>query len=89
MRSAYVIPLLGQLCVVALCSSLSAYTRPLGPYVQSFLRSRLSRNASITYGNFGAPRWSDFEGPHPGIVVSVAVEKDVQETVQDHVVSQD
>lgn len=81
MLSAYIVAFLSQLCSVALPSSLNASVRPSRLSVQDSLRSRLSGNASVIESISGAPRWSDFEGPRPGIVVNVATEKDVQETV--------
>ena len=45
------------------------------------LKSGLSSGASVVFTTSAVPRWSDYEGPHPGIVVNVATEKDVQVAV--------
>lgn len=52
---------------------------------QSFLqclRPRLSPAATIQSDNPANSRWSDFEVVAPGIIVNVATEKDVAETVR-------
>jgi hypothetical protein len=45
------------------------------------LKALLSPSATIVNNTSGAPRWSDFRAPTPGVVVNVASENDVLVTV--------
>ncbi|TVY65609.1 FAD-linked oxidoreductase azaL [Lachnellula suecica] len=46
------------------------------------LKLLLSPGATISNNGSSAPRWSDFDAPTPGAVVTVATEQDVLRTVQ-------
>ena len=46
------------------------------------LQKVLSLNATISHQISSAPRWSEYHAPHPGMVVNVATERDVQVVVR-------
>ncbi|PCG99796.1 FAD-binding, type 2 [Penicillium occitanis (nom. inval.)] len=48
----------------------------------AILRSQLSPDASVSWTTSIAPRWSDYDAPKPTAIINVAVEKDVQTTIQ-------
>lgn len=48
----------------------------------SELEALLSPSASISSNASSAPRWSDYHAPQPGLIVHVANEQDVAETVR-------
>ncbi|KAI0381522.1 FAD-binding domain-containing protein [Hypomontagnella monticulosa] len=50
--------------------------------IDSDLKPLLSKGASISHDLSVAPRWSEFNPPQPGTIVSVATEDDVAKTVQ-------
>ncbi|KAL8738824.1 MAG: hypothetical protein Q9181_000428 [Wetmoreana brouardii] len=49
------------------------------------LRPRLSAKATISHQLSAAPRWSEYHSPHPGTIVNVATEHDVQFCVQNQI----
>ncbi|KAI0883032.1 FAD-binding domain-containing protein [Annulohypoxylon maeteangense] len=59
-----------------------ACAHPSRGLIDSELQAKLSTGASISHDASVAPRWSEYGAPHPGTVVSVATEADVQATVQ-------
>lgn len=50
--------------------------------IDSDLKGLLSKGASISHDTSVAPRWSEFNPPQPGTIVSVATEDDVAKTVR-------
>lgn len=46
------------------------------------LQKLLSPNATISHQLSSAPRWSEYHAPHPGTIVNVATERDVQVVVR-------
>ncbi|KAI1206796.1 FAD-binding domain-containing protein [Annulohypoxylon truncatum] len=59
-----------------------ACAHPARGSIDSDLIGKLSTGASISHNASVFPRWSEFGAPHPGTIVSVATEADVQATVQ-------
>ncbi|KAI1443023.1 FAD-binding domain-containing protein [Annulohypoxylon stygium] len=50
--------------------------------IDSDLKSKLSSGAIISHNVSTVPRWSEFNAPNPGTIVTVATEADVQAIVQ-------
>lgn len=50
--------------------------------IDSDLKSKLSSGAIISHNVSTVPRWSEFNAPNPGTIVTVATEADVQAIVR-------
>ncbi|KAK6362674.1 hypothetical protein TWF730_000129 [Orbilia blumenaviensis] len=73
------LPIVYVATLIVTVSATSTYNKP---GIQQKLGPKLSSGASIVLSSSAAPRWSLYEAPRAQIVVNIASEKDVAETVK-------